>query len=138
MMTENDVIEAMVVYLESRGFKIEQALTTTEHGVDIVAHSDLGKSIFIEAKGATSSKEESNRYGRPFSKGQAFTHISVALTKSFQVLQRDPNNSNLVGIALPKDENHISIIDSIKESVKKTGLKVYFVDDNRKVVEYTF
>ena len=36
-MDENRVIAALCPYLEWEGYRIKQRLTTTEHGVDVIA-----------------------------------------------------------------------------------------------------
>ena len=136
MITENDVVNAMVSFLKGKGYEITQALSTDEHRVDIIAKSSTGINCFIEAKGGTSSKEGTNRYGKPFNKSQVFTHISVALTKSLQAIQNHSQQNFFVGIALPKDQNHFSLIGSINKPLKQIGIKVYFVDETRTDVEY--
>jgi hypothetical protein len=75
MLTENDVVDLVSSELQRRGFKIEQQLSTTETGIDIKATSPEGVYYGIEAKGATSSKVESSRYGKEFDKSQVKTHI---------------------------------------------------------------
>lgn len=134
-LTENEVIEAMVSFFEKHGFLISQVCSTNEKGIDIIAKSPGGVAFFIEAKGGTSSKVTTNRYGKPFDKRQARTHISIAITKCFQTLQKSSDKC-VVGIALPKDDNHFYIIKSIEESLRKAGLKVYFVCEDKTVEEY--
>jgi hypothetical protein len=57
MLTENDVIEAVVNHLKRNGYRIDQQRSTIERGIDIVATDKRsGQGLLIEAKGATSSK----------------------------------------------------------------------------------
>lgn len=65
LLTENEVVEIMMSYLNSQGYTIESYATTTQKGIDIEAFKD-GNKICIEAKGATSSLKNSARYGKPF------------------------------------------------------------------------
>ena len=129
MITENQVVASVAAYLEDRGYKIEQSLSTTERGVDIVAKTLGGKRCYIEAKGGTSSKKHTKKYGKPFSKGQAATHISVAILKAFQLSNKYQGEGTEVGIALPNDKNHLGLVRSIERSLKMTGLQVYLVDE---------
>jgi|SRR6267143_94641 len=71
-LKEMEVIEAVRIYLETKGFNINRVVhDTTEHGTDIVAASPSGKLIIkIEAKGQTSSDESSKRFGKEFNKNQ--------------------------------------------------------------------
>lgn len=60
MLTENDVVRAVSEFLAGRGLEIVQALTTALKGIDVIARSE--RAIwYVEAKGATSSKPETNR-----------------------------------------------------------------------------
>lgn len=134
-LTENEVIEVIFSFFEKRGFSISQYCSTNEHGSDIIVESPNGIPYYIEAKGGTSSKETTNRYGKPFDRRQARTHISVAITKCFQTVQKSSRKC-IVGIALPKDETHLDIIKSIEQPLKKTKIEICFVNKNGTVEEY--
>lgn len=133
MLTENEIVDYVSVYLQENGYKIQKALKTTEKGIDIeAAHPKKGK-CFVEAKGGTSSKKGSKRHGNPFSRNQIKTHIGVALLKSFQIKQEhDPPN---VFIAVPHEENHLEIYDTIKNCLKKLNIKFLFVKHDGSIVE---
>ncbi len=69
MLTENDVVRAVAHYLSQDGYEIVSQLSTLEHGIDIEAVSvKSGKRLLAEAKGGTSSKQTTRRFGKPFSK----------------------------------------------------------------------
>ena len=70
MLTENRIVDLVCDQLEFDGLTISQKLDTTQTGIDIVAVSETGKKYFVEAKGATSSKESTKRYGQEFNKSQ--------------------------------------------------------------------
>jgi Holliday junction resolvase-like predicted endonuclease len=128
MLTENDVIKFVSKYLEDNGYDILETKKTTEKGIDIVAeHPKKGK-CFVEAKGETSSQKESNRYGEKFNKRQIKTHIGAALLMSFQIKQEHENSDVL--IALPYEKNHLEIIDTIKNCLIKTNIRVIFVKND--------
>lgn len=135
ILTENDVVNAVASFLKRQGYKINQALTTTQRGIDIKAtkKSD-GTRCFVEAKGATSSIHSSNRYGKEFNNNQIKTHIGVALLKSFQTLQSNPKSE--VVIALPDNEGHRKVIESMSTPIKKSGINVYLVSNTKKVKKY--
>ena len=134
MLTENDVVTAVSNYLKEKGYTIDQALTTSQQGIDIVAtHPTHGKCL-VEAKGATSSKTSSNRYGKEFNNNQIKTHVGVALLKSFQTIQI--NKDADVVIALPDNSGHRKIIYSMHYPIKKSGIKVFFVSNESRVEIY--
>lgn len=134
MLTENDVVDAVSAFLKSKGFVIDQSLTTSQKGIDIVATHPTKGQCYIEAKGATSSKTGSSRHGKVFNNNQIKTHVGVALLKSFQTMQNHKNAE--VAIALPNDPGHMQVINSIRDPIKRCGIKVYLVDDNLSVQQY--
>ena len=107
LLNENDVVNFVSIYLEKKGYKIEQKLTTTQRGIDIVAHHPEKGCCCVEAKGATSSKKDSNRYNKEFNSSQVKTHIGVAILRSFQTKQQ--HTTSLVVIALPNNQKHKAI-----------------------------
>tara|TARA_B110000908_G_C10210019_1_gene429708 strand:+ start:1123 stop:1449 length:327 start_codon:yes stop_codon:yes gene_type:complete len=90
------------------------------------ANGQTGKRCFIEAKGATSSKVGSKRYGLEFNSNQVKTHIGVALLKLFQTLQQHPHAE--VVIALPDNPGHRKVLESMFTPLKSSGIKVYLVN----------
>jgi len=128
MLTENEVVKYVSSYLKSNGYEIQKELKTTEQGIDIVAiHSGKGK-CFVEAKGGTSSKKGTSRYGKPFSRNQIKTHMGAALLKALQIKQE--NKSSEVFIAVPYDKNHLCIFDTIKNCLLQVDIKLIFVKCN--------
>ena len=69
MLTENDVIDAVVSHLTGKGWNIETISRTDQRGIDILANKGR-TSLAIEAKGETSNRRGSSRYGKPFTSSQ--------------------------------------------------------------------
>ena len=119
MLTENDVVNYLTNFLKKEGYKIIQSLTTTQIGVDIIAEKN-NKILYIEAKGQTSSKENSSRYGKPFNLNQIKSHISGALLASMRIISTDIENKDVIaGIALPDTPNQQKIIKQILPALKE-------------------
>ena len=74
MLTENDIVIRLSEYLELNGYQVLKALSTSERGVDHTATSD-GITLYVEAKGETSSDPKSARFGLPFDSSQVRPHI---------------------------------------------------------------
>lgn len=127
MLTENEVVAAMTVYLQKNNYNIVQSCATHQKGVDIIA-THATHHLYIEAKGGTSSKEESARYGLAFDDNQIKTHVSRAVLQSMLVLQDKPAGPKTkVGIALPDTPGHRTLIDAIIKPIKSLGIKVFWV-----------
>jgi Holliday junction resolvase-like predicted endonuclease len=131
MLTENDIVNILAKHLENKGYAIKQTLTTSQTGIDLIAENDK-EILFVEAKGETSSKQSTNRYGLGFDSNQIKSHVSRAILASMIVLQSKPAGPKTnVAIALP--DNHRDIILKITNPLKSLGIKVYLITGDRKV-----
>jgi len=137
MLLESDVINAVCNKLKSHGYSIHQKLQTNQHGDDIIAikPGSRPRKLFIEAKGETSSRKSSERYGKPFDSAQVRVHVAEALFKSSQVLSRETNDNfeTISGIALPDSKNHRSYIEMIQPVLTQLKIVVFWVDKNNQI-----
>lgn len=131
MLTENDVIDAVVSYLKGKGWNIDAISRTNQRGIDILAKKGRS-SLAIEAKGGTSNRRGSSRYGKPFTTSQKLDHVSCALYTAVSVVS---DGKHRAGIALPSDAKHMDLITRIKPALKALKMIVFLVDDDRTVRE---
>lgn len=132
MLNENDIIDILIEYYEGKGYSVDQRSNTSQKGIDIKFKKGE-KFIYVEAKGATSSKKTVN-YGKPFNSNQVNTHIAKAILQIVQIREQFKNQSYI--IALPNNEDHRFSIDPIKNFFREINVKVLLVTDNREVIEY--
>lgn len=127
-MDENAVIESVCNRLQAQGCEVTQRLTTTQHGVDIVAHNpENGQQFYIEAKGATSSKEGSPGFGKPFDQRQIFNRVAKGVFTSLQLRAKHPDRESAhVILALPDAPRFRSYITPVLQSLQEAGIKVWF------------
>jgi len=125
VITENDVIERVSAYLAQRNWRVESTASTFEHGPDVIARSDVGKEIWIEAKGQTSSKEGSRRYGKEFSRSQKEDHLGRALLKCCQYISE--RSDLIVAVALPNDDVNSDLITRIGAVLQKLKIVSFLV-----------
>lgn len=136
MITENEVVQTLSEYLAHQGYRITKQLTTVEQGIDIDAlHIASGERLLIEAKGGTSSKEGTARFGKPFSLNQAKNHVAVAFYCAAKMLQKYAQEHARVALAFPDDENHRRIVEDIASSLSNLAIAVYFIDSEHRVRE---
>jgi hypothetical protein len=128
MLTENDVVNHVEDYLIANGYKILKKATTNQKGIDIIAVKS-NRQLYVEAKGATSSKSTSKRFGKPFSNSQVSTHIAMGVL--YAMLNRNAEID--FAFALPNNDDHTKMIERIAPSLKILGVKVYFVSNNGEV-----
>lgn len=128
MLTENDIVEAVCALLESRGYRIERRLTSTQTGgVDIVASGSRGR-ILVEAKGATSSKPGTRRYGKGFNDSQRLDHVGKAL---MALLPHYGSTRTRIAMALPT--NHNDLVEERRIALDALEIGVFLVDSARGV-----
>jgi len=124
MFTEYEVITSVCNFLESHNCCINQQLNENEKGDDIIAVNQTNQRIYIEAKGETSSKKGTNRYGKAFNSSQILTHISRALYRAISMREK---YSSHVGIALPETKNHLLEIQNINNTLQEIKIEVFWV-----------
>ena len=129
MLTENDVVEAVANYLRADGWHVVGMSNTSERGHDILAKKN-GMMLAVEAKGETSSKHGSARYGTQFSRNQKLSHVSRALYKAASVFSAGQYSA---GIALPATDRHRELIMGIKPALAALNVSVFLVDSDRTV-----
>jgi hypothetical protein len=131
---EDEVVDAVCSHLESAGYTIDEFARATEHGDDIVAsHADTSTSVYIEAKGATSSREGSKRYGKPFNRGQVKDHVAKAFYRAVRMKENRDGDNVKVGIALPRNPNHVEMVNAIAQGLSALEIEVFWVDEEKEV-----
>jgi hypothetical protein len=130
MLTESQVIDAVRTFLEAREFRVDQCLTETQHGEDIIAFAPDGlQRITIEAKGETSSKSFTKRFGCEFNTAQVRNHVA----RAFYSAAQHCSTVSLSAIALPKNEPHRKCVQRILPALKKLRIEVFWVLSNQEV-----
>jgi hypothetical protein len=123
MLIESDVIRAVMVYLERAGHTIQSHCNENQRGHDIDGLTSEGSRILIEAKGETSSKASSKRYGQAFDSKQVNSHVSKAFTRAASHF----STGVLSGIALPKSNAHLEAIQQIRSALEYLEIEVFWV-----------
>src|SRR4051794_37019340 len=117
MLYEDDVVQAVCRYLQALDYRITQRLTSKQKGVDIIADLEgpVPSWLRIEAKGQTSKKEESKRYGQEFTRAQKRVHVADAVFVSLKVLsERGGDPGTHAGVALPDTSVHRRLVEEVR------------------------
>ena len=130
-MDENQVIEAVCRHLEKRGLVVKQRRHTTEHGVDVIAEDPRsGSTIYIEAKGGTSSRDGSARFGKPYTQTQVYDRVSKGVFTALQLRgQYSDRHAAQVFLAVPDSKWFRRYLASVGTQLSAAGLGVLFVDE---------
>ena len=123
--TEDQVIDAVSEYLESRSWRVITRATAIQRGDDLVVERNSER-LIIEAKGAGSSKVGTARYGKTFNKGQVFDHVAKAVLKALRVITVGEARA---GVALPGDAAHRGEVAKIRAALEWLDIVVFWVDE---------
>lgn len=126
---EDDVVQAVIDYLVSEGWTIDSFALSHQHGDDIVA-SRGAQQLIIEAKGDGSSKSNTARFGKPFTRNQVKTHVSVAVVRAMQVTSKGLARA---AVALPDSEFHRVEVGRIAPALRSVGIWVFWVSSDHSV-----
>jgi hypothetical protein len=129
---ENAVVTAISKHLVSSGFEIKQQLSTTEHGIDVIAqHPESKVRALVEAKGGTSSRKGSERYGKPYTQSQVFDRVAKGIFTCLQLRSSNPNkNSVRIILAVPdRPPQFKKYLSEVLENLKASGIEVWFASE---------
>jgi hypothetical protein len=135
ILTEDHVVEAVCGYLVASGYSIVGRCTTRDRGDDIVAER-AGTRLSIEAKGATSARTSSKRFGKPFESADLKVNIAEAVYRAVQVLSRAPTGQSVrAGIALPANPVYQREVATVAPMLRQLGISVFWVHGPTQVEE---
>ena len=136
-MDENAVIAGLCGYLEGSGYEVQQRLHTTQQGIDVIArHRDTGQAIVVEAKGATSSREGSARFGKGFTTTQVFDRVAKGVFTTLELRAQFPDRSQTdVALAVPDSAEFRKYLGRVKEQLHAAGLWIFLVSEDLTVLE---
>jgi len=132
-MDENEVVETIATYLKKQGYAVKQKLTTKQRGIDIIAEHPKKGQMFVEAKGGTSTFEDSARFGKSYTKSQVFDRVAKGFFTAAK-LREKYINSHIV-FAVPKNDWFVEYLSQISNSILALGLKVLLVKKDGSVEE---
>lgn len=99
-MDENAVVEPVCSFLGENGYVIKSRCSTAERGFGVCAEKPTGHRIHVEAKGATSSRPGSARFGKPYTETQVFDRVAKGFYTVFQMQGKGDGKARYV-LAVP-------------------------------------
>ena len=129
-MDENAVVKATCKYLKEQGYTILSSCTTNQRGVDIIAENLVtGYQMLVEAKGNTSSKEGSKRFGQPYTNSQVFSHASKGVFACIRLrAKHSDRTTHKVMLAVPDSTLYNKYLDkSVIKDLESAGIDVLFI-----------
>lgn len=131
MLDENQVVSAVCTHLTNGGYQIIQQLGTTNQGIDIIATPPNGSNrLLIEAKGGTSSRVGSARYGKPYDENQVFDRVGKGFFTAGCLYSQYQKAGDQVALAFPDSVLFRKYLTTVKPALRTLGIDVYLVDPN--------
>ena len=130
-MDENAVVAAICTHLTNAGYAILQRLSTTGQGIDMIAkHPNKSGRLLVEAKGGTSSRVGSARYGKPYDDNQVFDRVGKGFYTAGCLYSRHRANGDEVALAFPDLPLFRKYIGLVKPALVDLGITVFLADPN--------
>ena len=129
---ENAVVSAVCEHLMSSGYQIIHRSTTTEHGIDVIAeHPETKVRVLVEAKGGTSSREGSERFGKPYTQTQVLDRVAKGIYTCLKYRTANPDKKTVrVILALPNSPRSFQeYVNQVLLSLVQAGIEVWYTKD---------
>lgn len=129
MLNENDVVGAVCAHLANReGYAIVQQCHTAQSGVDIVAElaGRPGK-LRVEAKGATSARGGSARFGRAYDSAQVVDRVAKGFYTAAVIAAAHQGEGDQAALAFPDTPLFRRYTDPIRSALRSLRIWVYWV-----------
>jgi hypothetical protein len=82
----------------------------------------------VEAKGETSSKDSTKRFGKPFNTAQVRDHVSNAFYCVASMIEPSTEQCRVrVAMALPGTQGHRKQVAAVREAATTLGIGVFWV-----------
>lgn len=135
-MNENGVIAELKRHLQAQNYTLVSECSTTMQGKDLVMRRD-NQEIWIEAKGKTSSRESSNRFGLDFNDAQCHDHFSRAFFKACEMRDeaKRAGKAVLVAMAFAHTKHYQKYSDRTDATRRELGIGLFWVKENGVVQE---
>ncbi len=132
-LDENRVAQAVGGWLRGRGFD-PRVITTRQRGYDIDArHQSTGARWVIEAKGGTSSKPESKRFGSEPGSSGAYFATAAAFHNAVSWTGRKALQGANIGIALPASRWFDTHSEKIRPACELLGITIFRVESRDRI-----
>jgi hypothetical protein len=95
-------------------------------GVDLETVAPSGKRWLIEAKGQTSARRSSARFGKPFTESQVAVHVSRAFYQAACLRNQYPESG--IALAFPDEPSHQKRIAAIQGVLSRLAIDVIWVN----------
>lgn len=127
-MDENAVIDSVCARLQALDCEVTQRLRPTQQGIDIIAHNPKsGEQFFIEAKGGTSSRQSSPRFGQPYTPSVVFNRVAKGVFTCIEHRAKYPEREKVhVILAVPDTEWFRSYLTPVLQNLHDAGVEVWF------------
>lgn len=117
MMTENEVVDAVAVWLQRHGCTIEKTCKDTARGDDIAAKCKDGSELFVECKGSISRRDNEL---------DSWLNSAMAVFGAIKDIEEKRPNARHA-IAIPDTDKYRAAIEPLNKFFVRQKISVLFV-----------
>jgi hypothetical protein len=135
MLTEPVILSLLKRFLKARGYTNIAVVNGRTHGDDLRATPPKGNfALHVEAKGQTSSMENSKRFGRPFSHAQIRDHMATAIYKALCMRSQSSRGAKRqIALALPDIPSKRNVYGPVASALRELDIGVFWVAPDRSI-----
>lgn len=126
-LNENEVVDAVADFVTASGWLVKQKRHGHQRGVDVIARRADGWGLHVEAKGATSSRVGSAKYGQPMGSAEVRINIAEAYYTATAAVSAAAAEPVLSAMALYEDERHRGFVKPLLPALGQLGIGIFWV-----------
>jgi hypothetical protein len=133
-LNEDQVVDAVCVFLERNSVAVEQRCTTKQKGTDIIGRRRGSvRTLLIEAKGGTSTDPSSKKYGEDYVPKKVYDVVAKAFYAGV-CLRCDPRHEgDEVALAFPLTDQFLRYVKPLEPARTKMNIGLFLVSPDRTV-----
>ena len=135
MLDENEVMEAVSLYLLKRGYAILQESATDLRGVDIVAyHPESEAKIFVSVAGVARSKAGRGKLEAVYTESQVLRSVARGIYSAMKIGR--PKHfipGDQIAIAFSDTPTFRKYLEAEKPVMDSFGIKIFLVSEEKKI-----
>jgi hypothetical protein len=135
MLEENEVMEAVSLYLLERGYAILQESATDPRGVDIVAYRpEVELKLFVSVAGIAHSKAGRGKLEDTYTESQVLRSVARGIYSAMKI--GAPNHftpGDQIAIGFPDTPTFRKYLEAEKPVMDSFAIKIFLVSEEKKV-----
>ena len=135
MLDENEVREAVYLYLLERGYAVSPQSTTDRRGVDIVAyHPESKAKVFVSTGGVARSRAGRGKLAAVYTETQVLKSVAKGISSALRTSTPErfaPGDQ--IAIGFPDTPTFRKYLEAEKPVMDSFGIRIFLVAEDKKI-----